>query len=134
LVAFLVGSQNPAAKRASRAAEGVVSGYFNAERWTVSPDLEVALWSATKPIAETRLIENPPDTGSWLWMREAATPVVDDLAALGAFDDGRNDGSDNPQLVGQRNQQPGVSVQNATYDIGHNYTEEVYDLIMSIQP
>jgi acetyl esterase/lipase len=111
-----------------------VDGYFNAERWTVSPDLEVALWSATKPIGETRSIENPPDIDSWIWLREAATPVVDDLTSLGALDDERIDWSDNALLMEHRMQQAGVTVQNATYDIGHQYTDEVYDLIMSIQP
>jgi hypothetical protein len=111
-----------------------VDGYFNADRWTVSPDLKVALWSAASPIGETRSVENPPDPDSWIWLREAATPVVDDLTSLGALDDGRIDWSDNALLMEQRMQQAGVSVQNATYDIGHNYAQEVYDLIMSIQP
>jgi hypothetical protein len=111
-----------------------LDGYFNAERWTVSPDLEVALWSATKPIGETRQIDNPPATDSWIWLREAATPVVDDLTSLGALDDGRIDWSDNALLMEQRMAQAGVSVQNDVYAIGHDYTQEVYDLIMSIQP
>jgi hypothetical protein len=111
-----------------------LDGYFNADRWTVSPDLEVALWSATNPIAigETRPIENPPGADSWLWLREAATPVVDDLAALGAFDDERIDWSDNALLMEHRMHEAGISVQNATYDIGHKYTDEVYDLIASV--
>jgi hypothetical protein len=109
-----------------------LDGYFNADRWTVSPDLAVALWSATNPIGGTRSIENPPDADSWLWLREAATPVVNDLTALGALDDGRIDWSDNALLMEHRMRQTGVSVQNATYDIGHNYTDEVYDLITSV--
>jgi len=111
-----------------------LDGYFNADRWTVSPDLQVALWSAVYPIAETRAVENPPAADSWIWLREAATPVVDDLTLLGAFDDGRIAFVDNALLMEQRMRQAGVSVQNATYDIGHLYTEEVFDLIMSIQP
>jgi hypothetical protein len=59
---------------------------------------------------------------------------VDDLAGLGAFDDGRIDWSDNALLMEQRMEQADVSVQNDVYDIGHAYTKEVYDLIMSIQP
>jgi acetyl esterase/lipase len=111
-----------------------LDGYFNADRWTVSPYLEVALWSATNPIGETRSIENPPAVDSWIWLREAGTPVVNDLTALGALDDERIDWSDNALLMEHRMQQAGVNVQNATYDIGHEYTDEVYDLIMSIQP
>lgn len=111
-----------------------VDGFFNADRWNVSPDLQVALWSAAKPMGETRAVENPPDADSWIWLREAATPVVDDLAAPGAFDDERIDWVDNALLMEQRMQQAGVNVQNDVYDIGHTYTEEVFDLIMSIQP
>lgn len=47
---------------------------------------------------------------------------------------GEIDRSDNALLMDGRMQQAGVNVQNATYDIGHKYTDEVYDLIMSIQP
>jgi hypothetical protein len=109
-----------------------VDGFFNADRWTVSPDLKVALWSATKPFGETRSVENPPGADSWIWLREAATPVVDDLTALGGLDDGRIDWADNALLMEHRMRQAGVSVQNATYDIGHRYTDEVYDLITSV--
>ncbi|MGB9359068.1 MAG: hypothetical protein WCC01_10975 [Acidimicrobiia bacterium] len=111
-----------------------LDGFFNADRWNVSPDLQVALWSAVYPIAETRAVENPPNADSWMWLREAATPVVDDLTLLGALDDERIAFVDNALLMEQRMQQAGVSVQNDVYDIGHLYTEEVYDLIMSIQP
>ena len=111
-----------------------LDGYFNADRWTVSPDLQVALWSAAEPFGETRAVKNPPVDDSWIWLREAATPVVDDLATLGAFDDELIDWADNALLMEERMHRAGVSVQNATYNIGHQYTEEVYDLIMSIQP
>jgi hypothetical protein len=117
-----------------QASFATLDGFFNADRWNISPDLEVALWSATNPIAETRSIEDPPAADSWIWLRETGTPVVDDLTALGALDDGRIDWSDNALLMEQRMQQAGVSVHNATYNIGHAYTTEVYDLIMSIQP
>jgi acetyl esterase/lipase len=111
-----------------------IDGLFNADRWNVSPALQVALWSASRPIGETRSIENPPATNSWIRLREAGTPVVNDLTALGALDDERIDWSDNALLMEHRMQQAGVNVQNATYGIGHEYTDEVYDLIMSIQP
>ncbi len=117
-----------------QASFATIDGFFNADRWNISPDLEVALWSATNPIAETRSIEAPPAADSWIWLRETGTPVVDDLTALGALDDGRIDWSDSALLMEQRMQQAGVSVHNATYGIGHLYTTEVYDLIMSIQP
>lgn len=122
---FASGDQEPLA---------TIDGFFSADRWNVSPDLQVALWSATNPIGETRSIENPPVADSWIWLREAGTPVVDDLTELGALDDGRIDWSDNALLMEHRMQQADVSVQNATYNIGHKYTDEIYDLIMSIQP
>ena len=111
-----------------------IDGLLNADNWNVAPDLQVALWSASEPIGEIRSIESPPPADSWIWLREAGTPVVDDLDELGAFDDERIDWSDNALLMEHRMNEAGVSVQNATYDIGHQYTDEIYDLIMSIQP
>lgn len=114
--------------------KATLDGLFNPQRWNVSPDVRVALWSAEHPIGETRAVENPPAEDSWIWLREAATPVVDDLIALGAFDDERVDWADNARLMESRMQQAGIDVQNVIYDIGHQYTNEVYDLIFSIQP
>ena len=107
---------------------------LNPQRWTVSPELRVGLWSATNPIGETRSIENPPASDSWIWLRDAATPVVDDLAAVGAFDDERIDWRDNALLMEQRMKSADIDVRNEVYDIGHAYTDEVYDLIFSVQP
>lgn len=111
-----------------------LDGLFNSQNWNVSPDLRVALWSAEKPMAETRSVANPPGDDSWLWLREAATPFVEDFVALGALDDERVDSADNALLMEYRMQQAGVDVQNVSYDIGHLYTDQVYDLIFSIQP
>lgn len=125
---------DPAFRSEDPEPKATLDGLFNPQRWNVSPDLRVALWSAEHPIGETRSIENPPAEDSWIWLREAATPVVDDLIALGAFDDERVDWADNARLMELRMQQAGIDVQNVTYDIGHEYTDEVYDLIFSIQP
>jgi len=111
-----------------------LDGLINPARWEVSPDLRVALWSATNPIGETRAVENPPGDDSWVWIREVASPHVDDLAALGAFDDERIDWADNARLMELRMNDAGINVINEVYDIGHSYTDEVYDLIFSIQP
>jgi len=107
---------------------------LNPERWNVSPDLRVGLWSATNPIAETRPIANPPAADSWIWLRDAATPVVDDLAAVGAFDDEAITWHDNALLMEQRLQSVGIDVRNDVYDIGHAYATPVYDLIFAVQP
>ena len=111
-----------------------LDGLINPARWEVSPDLRVALWSATNPIGETRAVENPPGDDSWVWIREGASPHVDDLAAVGAFDDERIDWADNARLMELRMKDAGINVSNEVYDIGHAYTDEVYDLIFSIQP
>ncbi len=111
----------------------VLDGFFNPQNWNVSADLRVALWSAQHPLGETRSVENPPGDDSWLWLREAATPFVEDFIALGALDDERVDWADNARLMEYRMQQAGVDVQNVTYDIGHLNTEQVYDLIFSIR-
>lgn len=114
--------------------KAILDGLLNPERWVTSPHLKVALWSATHPIAETRTVENPPGPDSWLWLRDGATPVVDDLIAVGALDDGRIDWGDNARLLESRMQTAGVDVRNETFDIGHAYAPAVYDLIFSIQP
>ncbi len=111
-----------------------LDGLINPARWEVSPDLRVALWSATNPMSETRAVDNPPGDDSWVWIREAASPHVDDLAAVGAFDDERIDWADNARLMELRMDDAGIDVTNEVYDIGHAYTDEVYDLIFSIQP
>jgi hypothetical protein len=114
--------------------KATLDGLLNPQRWVTSPDLKVALWSATHPIAETRTVESPPGPDSWLWLRDAATPVVDDLIAVGALDDGRIDWGDNARLLEHRMLAAGVDVRNETFDIGHEYAPAVYDLIFSIQP
>ena len=78
-------------------------------------------------------MENPPDEGSWVWIRETASLHVDDLAAVGAFDDGLIDWADNARLMELRMQAAGVDVRNEVYDIPHEYTDEVYDLILSLR-
>jgi hypothetical protein len=111
-----------------------LDGLLNPERWNASSDLRVGLWSAENPIGETRALENPPADDSWIWLRDTATPVVDDLISIGALDDERIDWSDNARLMTLRMEQAGIDVQNQVYNIGHDYSEEVYDLVFSIQP
>ena len=53
---------------------------------------------------------------------------------MGAFDDQRIDWHDNALLMERRLRSAGVDVRNEVYDIGHTYTQEVYDLIFSIMP
>ena len=113
--------------------KATLDGLLNPSRWVTSRDLKVALWSATHSIAETRSVDNPPGADSWLWLRDAATPVVSDLLALGALDDGRIDWGDNALLLEHRMLESGIDVRRETFDIGHAYTPEVYDLIFSIQ-
>jgi hypothetical protein len=111
-----------------------LDGLINPDRWTVSPDLKVALWSAANPIGETRSVENPPGPDSWIRLRDAASPCVEDLMEVGAFEDGRIDWSDNARLMESRMAGAGIDVRNKTYGISHRYTTEVYDLIFSILP
>jgi hypothetical protein len=111
-----------------------LDGLINPDRWNVSPELQVALWSAENPFGEVRSVENPPGPDSWIWLRDAASPCVEDLTAVGAFDDGQIDWSDNARLLEQRLGEAGIDVRNETYPISHVYTTEVYDLIFSILP
>ena len=107
---------------------------INPARWDVPPGFRVALWSAQYPIGETRSVENPPGPDSWIRLRDDASPLLDDLIAVGALDDQRIDWHDNALLMEARLHSAGIDVRNEVYDIGHAYTEEVYDLIFSILP
>lgn len=78
-------------------------------------------------------MENPPDEDSWVWIRETASPHVDDLAVVGAFDDELIDWADNARLMELRTKTAGVDVRNEGYDIPHEYTDDVYDLIFSLR-
>ena len=69
---------DPAFESGDPEPQATLDGLLNPERWTVSPDLRVGLWSAANPIGETRPIENPPATDSWIWLRDTATPVVEE--------------------------------------------------------
>lgn len=70
-----------------------LDGLLNLERWNASSDVRVGLWSAEDPIGENRTLENPPADDSWIWLRDKATPVVDDLISIGAL---RTNGSTGP--------------------------------------
>ena len=111
-----------------------LDGLINPDSWEISPDLRVGLWSAASPLGETRAIDNPPDEESWIWLRDGASPFVDDFVALGALDDNLIDWSDNADLMALRMEQSGVDVRNEVFSIGHRYEDEVYDLIFAIQP
>lgn len=111
-----------------------LDGLINPDQWTIAPDLRVGLWSAAQPIGETRAIENPPADDSWIWLRDRASPFMDDFVAIGALDDNLIDWSDNADLMALRMKQAGVEVRNEVYPIGHRYEDPVYDLIFAIQP
>ena len=110
-----------------------LAGLIDPTRWVVSPDLRVALWSAERPIGETRAIDNPPGPDSWVWPRDTASPFVADLERLGALDDGLVDWADNADLMADRMRDAGVDVTNDTFPVPHSYTADVYELILSIQ-
>lgn len=111
-----------------------IDGLINPERWVISPDLRVGLWSAERPLGETRTIENPPGEDSWIWLRDAASPFMDDFVTLGALDDNPLDWADYADLMEFRMKQAGVEVRNEVYPIAHLYDDPVYELIFSIQP
>lgn len=125
---------DPAFESGDPEPQATIDRLLNPARWTVSSDLRVGLWSAANPIGETRPIENPPATDSWICLRDTATPVVEDLTAVDAFGDELIDWGDNARLMEQRLQAAGIDVTNEVYDIGHAYTDEVYDLIFDLQP
>ena len=61
---------------------GTLDGLINPDKWEISPELRVGLWSAANPTGETRAIENPPGDDSWIWLREHPGKLVPTVSAL----------------------------------------------------
>lgn len=112
-------------------ARETVDRYLNPGRWNVSENLIAYLWS-TESTLTSRAIEDPPPDDSWVWLRDTTGTLVDDLQAVGAFDDGIVDFYDNALLLEQRMLDKGIVVTTVRYPGEHNYNVEVYDRIIEV--
>lgn len=104
--------------------------FINPERWDVPGDLDVYLW--TSDVVYSRAIDNPPGDDSWIHVRDATGTLVDDLAAVEAFDDGRIDWMDNGLLMEKRMAAVGIDVVHEAVGGGHHYSDTVFDAIESL--
>lgn len=103
---------------------------INPDRWSVPDDLAVYLW--TSDYRHGRAIENPPASDSWIWGRDTTGTLVDDLTALGAFDDEWIGWMDNALLMELRMKAAGIDVVHEAVGGGHNYSPAVYDAIEAL--
>lgn len=108
-----------------------IDRYLNPDRWKISEDLIVFLWS-TESDFSARPIENPPASESWVWSRDTTGTLIDDLREVGALDDGMVDLYDNALLLEKRMLDAGIQVTNIRYPDDHSYNPEVYDRIMEV--
>lgn len=101
--------------------------FINPERWDVPDDLAAYLW--TSDFFHGRGVDNPPGDDSWIHLRDANGTLVDDLAAVGAFDDEDIDFMDNGLLMERRMTAAGIEVVHEAVGGGHSYSDTVYDAI-----
>jgi len=107
-----------------------VDRLLNPKRWTGLPDDFAAyLWS-TESTAYRRELEDPSTAESWIHTRSTEPEVlIDDLRAVGAYDDGAIMFDDNALLLEKRLGDAGFSVLHETFPTNHAYTAGVHDRI-----
>lgn len=81
-------------------APDTIDRFLNPARWDPAENLSVVLW-ATAYVGNSRAVA-PDGSDSWLTTRDTTGTLVDDLAAVGAFDDGLILFDDNIQLMNAR--------------------------------
>ncbi len=111
-------------------AEDTLDRFVNPQRWDVPSDLAVYLW--TSDFRYGRDIDNPPGDESWIHLRDTTGTLIDDLAAVGAFDDEDIDWMDNALLMEMRMLAAGIDVEHEAVGGGHSYSETVFDAIQEL--
>ena len=101
--------------------------FVNPERWDVPSDIAVYLWTSDYPYS--RDIGNPPGDGSWIHLRDTTGSLVDDLAAVEAFEDRNIDWMDNGLLMEALMLAAGIDVEHEAVGGGHFYGESVFAAI-----
>ena len=100
---------------------------INPERWDIDPDAAFYLWSSDFVYA--RDVDDPPGADSWIWSRDTTGDLIDDLAAVSAFDNGRIGWKDNANLLELRLAEAGFTVTHELVGGGHAYSPAVYGAI-----
>ncbi len=104
--------------------------FLDPDRWNMPPDASVYLW--TSGFNYSRGVEYPVPAESWIIARNATGTLVDDLEAVGAFDDGKIDWMDNALLMERRLSETGIEVLHESVGGGHNYSPAVYEGIQNL--
>ena len=110
-----------------------VDRFFNPARWELAEDLSVFLWSTAWP-GNSKRIDDPPGLDSWVWTRDPDGDIVEDLAAVDAFDGALITFSDNTRLMNLRMTQAGVDVSYyesdaAGFSLDDNAFESIWRLV-----
>ncbi|NNE75408.1 MAG: hypothetical protein HKN26_17220 [Acidimicrobiales bacterium] len=114
-------------------APDTVDRMLNPSRWSPRPvGFVVYLWT-TDATYWTRAIANPPAADSWITNRlPDGAALLEDLAAVGAFDDEKIMFGDNALLLQMRLESAGVPVLHEFFPTNHTYAPGVYERISEI--
>ncbi|NND01394.1 MAG: hypothetical protein HKN91_01275 [Acidimicrobiia bacterium] len=104
--------------------------FVNPDRYNVAEDVSVYLW--TSDHRHGRDVEISPGTASWIGQRDTTGTLLDDLMAIGAFDDEWIDWTDCGRLMEKRMSTAGIDVVHESVGGGHYYGAAVYDAIEEI--
>lgn len=123
---------DPAFAQPDAPAVDTVDRFFNPEQWRIPEELSVFLW-ATAWTGNSNTIDDPPAEDSWIWTRDPSGAIVEDLAAVDAFEDGLITFSDNSRLMNLRMTRAGIDV---TYyesdDPGYSIDDALFDGIWAL--
>ena len=111
-------------------AADTVDRFVNPERYNVSEDLSVYLW--TSGFRHGRDVEVSPPADSWIGLRNTTGTLLDDLTAVGAFEDEWLDWMDCGHLMEMRMTNAGIDVLHEAVGGGHRYGAKVYDTIAEL--
>ncbi|MCV2393691.1 hypothetical protein OEB99_05160 [Actinotalea sp. M2MS4P-6] len=114
----------------SSTAADTVDRFLGADRWAVPDGFVAYLWSSESTDVD-RDVENPPADDSWIRAR-GGEDLVDDLDAVGAFDDGSIGFLDNGLLMELRMQDAGLSVLHEQLAGGHSRKPEMVERTISV--
>ena len=89
------------------------------------------LW-ATSWSGNSNEVDDPPAEGSWIWSRDPGADLIEDLAAVDAFDDGLITFGDNARLMRLRMAQAGIDVSLHEIDnSGYALDDDTFERVVS---
>lgn len=108
-------------------AADTVDRFVNPDRYDVVDGLKVYLW--TSAFRHGRESDVSPAEDSWIALRNTTGTLLDDLTAVGAFEDEWIDWMDCGHLMEMRMTNAGIDVIHEAVGGGHSYGARVYDAI-----